>query len=65
MKEIIVNANPYEKRVALLEDRLLTELYIERRRSKRINGNIYKGRVIRVLPGMQAAFLDIGLQKDA
>ncbi|MGA1797007.1 MAG: Rne/Rng family ribonuclease [bacterium] len=65
MKEIIVNANPYEKRVALLEDRLLAELYIERRRSKRINGNIYKGRVIRVLPGMQAAFLDIGLQKDA
>lgn len=65
MKEIIVNANPYEKRVALLEDRLLSELYIERRRSKRINGNIYKGRVTRVLPGMQAAFLDIGLQKDA
>lgn len=65
MKEIVINANPYEKRVALLEDRLLTELYIERRRSKRINGNIYKGRVTRVLPGMQAAFLDIGLQKDA
>ncbi|MBN2373617.1 Rne/Rng family ribonuclease [bacterium] len=65
MKEIVINANPYEKRVALLEDRFLTELYIERRRSKRINGNIYKGRVTRVLPGMQAAFLDIGLQKDA
>lgn len=65
VKEIIINANPFEKRVALLEDRLLTELYIERRRSKRISGNIYKGRVTRVLPGIQAAFLDIGLQKDA
>jgi len=65
LKEIVINSNPFEKRVALLEDRLLTELYIERRRSKRINGNIYKGRVTRVLPGIQAAFLDIGLQRDA
>lgn len=65
MKEIIINANPYEKRVALLENRLLTEIYIERRRSKRINGNIYKGRVARVLPGMQAAFVDIGIGRDA
>ena len=65
MKEIIINSNPYEKRVSLLEDRLLTEIYIERRRSKRINGNIYKGRVTRVLPGMQAAFVDIGIDRDA
>ena len=65
MKEIIINANPYEKRVALLEDRLLTEIYIERRRSKRINGNIYQGKVTRVLPGMQAAFVDIGIDRDA
>lgn len=65
MKEIIINANPYEKRVALLEDRLLTEIYIERRRSRRINGNIYQGRVTRVLPGMQAAFVDIGIDRDA
>ncbi|MGA1875522.1 MAG: Rne/Rng family ribonuclease [bacterium] len=65
MKEIIINANPYEKRVALLEDHLLTEIYIERRRSKRINGNIYKGKVTRVLPGMQAAFVDIGIDRDA
>ncbi len=65
MKEIVINANPFEKRVALLEGRFLTELHIERRRSKRINGNIYKGRVTRVLPGIQAAFLDIGLPKDA
>jgi len=65
LKEIIINANPYEKRVALLENRLLTEIYIERRRSKRINGNIYKGRVARVLPGMQAAFVDIGIGRDA
>ena len=64
MKEIIINANPYEKRIALLENHLLTEIYIERRRSERIDGNIYKGRVTRVLPGMQAAFVDIGLARD-
>ncbi|MGA1869767.1 MAG: Rne/Rng family ribonuclease [bacterium] len=64
MKEIIINANPYEKRVALVENQLLTEIYIERRRSERINGNIYKGKVSRVLPGMQAAFIDIGLERD-
>jgi len=65
LKEIIINSNPYEKRVSLLENRLLAEIYIERRRSKRINGNIYKGRVTRVLPGMQAAFVDIGIDRDA
>ena len=64
MKELIISANPFEKRIALLENNLLAEIYIERRRSERINGNIYKGRVTRVLPGMQAAFVDIGLARD-
>ncbi|MFH0924823.1 MAG: Rne/Rng family ribonuclease [bacterium] len=64
-KEIIINTNPDEIRVALLEDNLLAELYIERHANERIIGNIYKGRVTKVLPGMQAAFVDIGLKKDA
>ena len=64
-REIIINAAPYETRVALLEQRRLTEVFIERARDKGIAGNIYKGRVTRVLPGMQAAFVDIGLEKAA
>lgn len=63
--ELIINATPYETRVALLEDRVLTELYIERTRDRGIVGNIYKGKVVKVLPGMQAAFVDIGLEKAA
>lgn len=65
MNELIINVAPYETRVALLEDRLLTELYIERTKDRGIIGNIYKGKVIKVLPGMQAAFVDIGLEKAA
>lgn len=65
MNELIINVTPYETRVALLEDRLLTELYIERTKDRGIIGNIYKGKVIKVLPGMQAAFVDIGLEKAA
>ncbi len=61
--EIIVNASPWETRVALVENNTLTELYIEHKKDKGILGNVYKGRVIRVLPGMQAAFIDIGLEK--
>jgi ribonuclease G len=64
-REIIINAAPYETRVALLEQRRLTEVFIERARDKGVAGNIYKGRVTRVLPGMQAAFVDIGLEKAA
>jgi len=63
--ELIINATPYETRVALLEDRVLAELYIERTRDRGIVGNIYKGKVVKVLPGMQAAFVDIGLEKAA
>ncbi len=65
MNELIINITPYETRVALLEDRLLTEIYIERTKDRGIIGNIYKGKVIKVLPGMQAAFVDIGLEKAA
>src|SRR4030066_1977518 len=63
--EIIINVTPQETRVALLEDRGLAELYIERPKDRGIMGNIYKGKVVKVLPGMQAAFVDIGLEKAA
>jgi ribonuclease G len=62
-REIVINASPLEVRLALLEDNLLTELYLERIERRGLVGNIYKGRVTRVLPGMQAAFVEIGLQK--
>src|SRR5512137_2628752 len=61
--ELIINVKPQETRVALLEDRVLVELYIERAKDRGIMGNIYKGKVVKVLPGMQAAFVDIGLEK--
>jgi ribonuclease G len=61
--ELIINVTPQETRVALLEDRGLAELYIERTKDRGIMGNIYKGKVVKVLPGMQAAFVDIGLEK--
>ncbi|MBI1894091.1 MAG: Rne/Rng family ribonuclease [Candidatus Rokubacteria bacterium] len=64
-KKIFVNVGPTETRVALLEENLLTELYVERHRTRSIVGNICKGVVTNVLPGMQAAFVDIGLGKDA
>ena len=62
---LVVNADGPETRVALVENGLLAELYIERKRERGIAGNIYKGRVERVLPGMQAAFINIGLEKSA
>jgi ribonuclease G len=64
-RQIIINSTPQEARVALLEDNRLVEVFIERARGRGIAGNIYKGRVTRVLPGMQAAFVDIGLEKAA
>ncbi|PIE45074.1 MAG: ribonuclease G [Gammaproteobacteria bacterium] len=63
--EILVNSGLHETRVALLEDNILQEIYIERRSHVGIVGNIYKGKVSRVLPGMDAAFIDIGLEKNA
>jgi ribonuclease G len=62
---LVINADGPETRVALIEKGLLAELYIERRRERGIVGNIYKGRVKRVLPGMQAAFVDLGVEKSA
>ncbi|TMA39764.1 MAG: Rne/Rng family ribonuclease [Deltaproteobacteria bacterium] len=64
-KHLLINVVPWETRVALLEDTTLVELHIERGRERGIAGNIYKGKVVRVLPGMQAAFVDIGLDKAA
>ena len=61
----MINADGPETRVALVEDGFLGELYIERKRERGIAGNIYKGRVERVLPGMQAAFVNIGAEKSA
>src|SRR6478672_8081241 len=63
--ELIINASLPETRIALMEDGEIQELLIERASGKGIVGNIYKGRVTRVLPGMQAAFVDIGLEKAA
>ena len=61
----IVNATPEETRIALLEDNQLVELFLEREKEKGIVGNIYKGIVKRILPGMEAAFVDIGLERTA
>ena len=62
-EEILVNIGPTETRVALVDNGVLQEVYVERARSKSFVGNIYKGKVIRVLPGMQAAFVDIGQER--
>jgi ribonuclease G len=64
-KQILINVAPWETRVAVLEDATLADLWIEHRSEEGIAGNIYKGKVVRVLPGMQAAFVDIGLEKAA
>ncbi|MBI2338984.1 MAG: Rne/Rng family ribonuclease [Deltaproteobacteria bacterium] len=63
--ELIMNITPGETRIARLEEGQLAELYVERAGEQQIAGNIYKGRITRVLPGMQAAFVDIGLEKAA
>ena len=64
-EEILINVTPQEVRVALVENGALQEVHIERSRSRGIVGNIYKGNVARILPGMQAAFVDIGLERAA
>ena len=63
--EILINATPGETRVAVLEKKQFFEFHLERARSKSVTGSVVKGRVLRVLPGMQAAFVDIGLEKAA
>ncbi len=64
-RDLIVSSTPQETKVALLEDGVVSELFIEREAHRGIVGSIYKGRVTRVLPGMQSAFVDIGLERDA
>jgi ribonuclease G len=64
-KEILINVTPQETRVAILENGVLLELYIERSRNRGLVGNIYKGRVCRVLPGMEAAFVEVGMERAA
>ncbi|MBP1634567.1 MAG: ribonuclease, Rne/Rng family [Acidobacteria bacterium] len=63
-KEMIVSSNGHQTMVAILEDDLVSEVFIERERQRGIVGNVYKGRVSKVLPGMQSAFVDIGLERD-
>ena len=64
-KELFVSSTPHETKVGLMEDDLLAEIYLERENEYTLAGSIYKGRVTRVLPGMQSAFVDIGLERDA
>ncbi|MGE8496250.1 MAG: ribonuclease G [Pseudomonas sp.] len=64
-EEILINITPMESRVAVVENGVLQEVHVERTQRRGIVGNIYKGRVVRVLPGMQAAFIDIGLERAA
>src|SRR5215475_67584 len=64
-KELFVSSTPHETEVGLVEDDLLAEVYLERENEYTLAGSIYKGRVTRVLPGMQSAFVDIGLERDA
>jgi ribonuclease G len=63
-KEMIISSNGHETRVAILEEDQVTEIFIERERQRGVVGNVYKGRVSKVLPGMQSAFIDIGLERD-
>ena len=63
-EEILVNVTPRETRVAVIEGGILQEVHIERSSKRGIVGNIYKGKVSRVLPGIQAAFIDIGLERS-
>ena len=65
MSEIIINSTPQETRIALVENEEVAELFLERKKERGILGNIYKGKVVRVLPGMESAFVDIGLDKAA
>src|SRR4030081_414431 len=64
-REMFVSSTPHETRVGLVEDDQLAEIYLERENEYTLAGSIYKGRVTRVLPGMQSAFVDIGLERDA
>src|SRR3979411_3256968 len=64
-KKFFVSPTPHETKVGITEDDQLAEIYLERENEYTLAGSIYKGRVTRVLPGMQSAFVDIGLERDA
>jgi ribonuclease G len=64
-KEMIISSSDHATRVAILEDDQVVEIFIEREKSRGVVGNIYKGRVSKVLPGMQSSFVDVGLERDA
>ena len=63
-KEMIISASGHETMAAILEDDEVVEIFVERDQSRSVAGNIYKGRVSKVLPGMQAAFVKLGLERD-
>src|SRR3982074_3277148 len=63
-KELVISSNRHETRVAILEDDQLVEVYFQRANEYSLAGSIHKGRVTRVLPGMQSAFVDLGLERD-
>src|SRR5690242_8848920 len=63
-KEMIVSSNGHETMVAILEEDLVAEVFVERERQRGVVGNVYKGRVSKVLPGMQSSFIDLGLERD-
>ena len=64
-KELVVSSSSHETKLAILEDNQVVETYFERKKEYSLAGSIYKGRVTRVLPGMQSAFVEIGLERDA
>ena len=64
-KEIYISSTPHETRLAIVEKEELSEIYYERENEYTLAGSIYNGRVTRVLPGMQSAFVDVGLERDA
>src|SRR5690349_9791690 len=64
-KELFISTTPHETKVAVVDDEQLSEIYFERENEYTLAGSIYKGRVTRVLPGMQSAFVNIGLERDA
>ena len=65
MEHILINCSPRETRVAIVVDSVLQDLFIERACARGLVGNVYLGKVVRVLPGMQSAFVDVGLERTA
>src|SRR6476661_860693 len=63
-KEMIISSNGHETMVAIHEDDLVAEIFVERERQRGVVGNVYKGRVSKILPGMQSSFIDLGLERD-